>query len=235
MADKNNGSFVLFYDGYEFFSELPREEAGELIVAIYEYEMYGKIPEFNSSAVKMAFLHFRNIIDANRLKHEGKSEAGKKGGRPKKQTYSDESNETFEKAEESKQKQTKADESKEKLNINKKEDKVNKKDKERGENMQPNGCSPPPSKPARKKYGEYKHVKLTDEQHSKLIGEFGEEKTAEYIRRVDEYCQQCGKRYSDYNLTIRNWIRKDGEKNGSSTGNDSGTTDEDIGKYATVF
>lgn len=69
---------------------------------------------------------------------------------------------------------------------------------------------PPPSKPKFQKFGEYSHVKLTQEQFQKLIADFGEAVTAEYIRRCDEYQQQTGKSYKDYNLTIRHWIDKDG-------------------------
>ncbi len=67
-------------------------------------------------------------------------------------------------------------------------------------------------------YGEYKHIRLTDEQHEKLIADFGEDKIAEMIRRCDEYCQVSGKTYRDYNLTIRNWLRKDEERHGEHKG-----------------
>lgn len=60
-------------------------------------------------------------------------------------------------------------------------------------------------KPTKHKYGEYKHVLLTDKQYEKLIADFGEEKTIKAITKVDNYCQESGKRYSDYNLTIRRW------------------------------
>lgn len=83
---------------------------------------------------------------------------------------------------------------------------------------EPNSSRSKPQKPVCHKYGEYGHVKLTDERYSKLITDFGEQKTAEYIKRCDEYCQQYGKGYKDYNLTIRNWIRKDGEKNAGVSG-----------------
>lgn len=73
-----------------------------------------------------------------------------------------------------------------------------------------NGSPPPHSKPKFQKFGEYSHVKLTQEQYQKLIADFGEAITAEYIRRCDEYQQQTGKNYKDYNLTIRHWIDKDG-------------------------
>lgn len=64
------------------------------------------------------------------------------------------------------------------------------------------------------KYGEYKHVLLTDEQYQKLISDFGVDKTKAYITKVDEYCQQHGKSYKDYNLTIRNFMKRGGETNG---------------------
>lgn len=54
-------------------------------------------------------------------------------------------------------------------------------------------------------FGEYNHVKLTDKQYSKLIDDYGEEAVLNGIKKVDEYCQRSGRRYQDYNLTIRNW------------------------------
>lgn len=65
------------------------------------------------------------------------------------------------------------------------------------------------SKPPRKKYGEYKHVLLTDEQYERLVKDFGETTVKQYIQAVDEYVQQKGETYQDYNLTIRKFIRRD--------------------------
>ena len=66
--------------------------------------------------------------------------------------------------------------------------------------------------PARKKYGEYNHVLLTDEQYQKLVTDYSADKITEYIKKIDEYCQQYGKSYKDYNLTIRKWILSDNQK-----------------------
>ena len=66
-------------------------------------------------------------------------------------------------------------------------------------------------KPIRNKHGEYGHVFLTELQLSKLISDFSKEKIDEYIKRVDEYCQQFNKKYNDCNLTIRSWIKKDAD------------------------
>ena len=105
-----------------------------------------------------------------------------------------------------------------------KESKVNKsKGKESNE---PNSSK---QKPTRHKYGEYNHVLLTDEQYTKLIADFSEQIVRDYIRRVDEYCQQYGKSYNDYNLTIRNWLRRDG-KNAENKRDDS-SAEKRYGNY----
>ena len=54
-------------------------------------------------------------------------------------------------------------------------------------------------------YGEYKHVKLTDDQYRRLIEDYGEPAVLSGIKKVDEYCQEKGKTYKDYNLTLRKW------------------------------
>lgn len=63
-----------------------------------------------------------------------------------------------------------------------------------------------------KNYGNYKKVQLTENQYSSLVKEFGQNKTDKYIKKVDEYCQQNGKHYNDYDLTIRKWIAEDKNK-----------------------
>lgn len=55
------------------------------------------------------------------------------------------------------------------------------------------------------RYGEYSHVLLSDKEYERLSTEYGEDATKQAIQKVDEYCQESGKRYSDYNLTIRRW------------------------------
>lgn len=54
-------------------------------------------------------------------------------------------------------------------------------------------------------YGDYKHVKLTDKQYSRLIADYGEQAVLSGIKKVDEYCQKKGKTYKDYNLVLRDW------------------------------
>lgn len=93
--------------------------------------------------------------------------------------------------------------------------------KEGGMGGEASGALPPDSapkkeisKPVKKSFGEYRHIKLSEEQHAKLIADFGEALVAEYIRRCDEYVQSKGpkKAYSDYNLALRQWLKRDGHK-----------------------
>lgn len=55
------------------------------------------------------------------------------------------------------------------------------------------------------RYGEYKHVLLTDDQYERLVSEFGEDLTAGGIKAVDEQIQLKGSKYKDHNLAIRKW------------------------------
>lgn len=68
----------------------------------------------------------------------------------------------------------------------------------------------PPSPPVRC-FGEFQHIKLTDEQHSKLVSEYGESVIAECIERMDSYLEQIGKpnKYKNFYAAIKNWIKKD--------------------------
>ena len=81
-------------------------------------------------------------------------------------------------------------------------------------------------KPQRHKYGEYKHVLLSDDEYSRLIKDYGEQLTAKYIRKVDEYCEQIGKGYKNYNLTVRKFMRSDGIKTTEEYNQEKGTYEE---------
>ncbi len=79
-------------------------------------------------------------------------------------------------------------------------------------------------KPAFKIFGEYRHIKLTQEQYDRLVDDYSEKKITEYITKMDEWIQLKGKNpYKDFNLAIRKWLNRDNiakgnEKNGKSDG-----------------
>ena len=67
---------------------------------------------------------------------------------------------------------------------------------------------------------------LTDEQFEKLKSEF----PADYEKRIEAvsaYCQSTGKSYKDYLATIRNWAKRDAEKQTVKAAIDSSKNDLD--------
>lgn len=66
------------------------------------------------------------------------------------------------------------------------------------------------SKAPKHRHGEFGHVMLTDEEFETL-DEKVDGYRDEYIRIVDEYCEQHGKSYKNYSLAIQNFYRMDKE------------------------
>ena len=65
------------------------------------------------------------------------------------------------------------------------------------------------AQPPRHKYGTYKNILLTDEQHLSLSGEYSAEVITHYIEQMSAYCESHGKTYKNYYAAIKNWIKRD--------------------------
>lgn len=76
-------------------------------------------------------------------------------------------------------------------------------------------------KPARKKYGEYKNVLLSSDDLTKLQNEFPTD-WEQRIEKLSSYKASTGKTYKNDLATIRNWARRDGEKNTATATTDNG-------------
>lgn len=65
------------------------------------------------------------------------------------------------------------------------------------------------SAPTPHKFGEFGWVKLTDEQHKRLIDEFGKDTVERAINYIDEAAQTTGNKnkWRDWNLVLRKCIR----------------------------
>ena len=63
-----------------------------------------------------------------------------------------------------------------------------------------------PTKPVKHIYGEYKHVRLTDEEVKKLGAEYGEALTDEAVVYLDEYIEMKGYKAKSHYLAIRKWV-----------------------------
>lgn len=86
MSEKK--SFILYLDRKKEIDMLTNEQCGKLFKAVFEYVDTGSVPEFDELAVSIMFSVIKAQIDSATQKYEDtcrkRSEAGKKGGRPKK-------------------------------------------------------------------------------------------------------------------------------------------------------
>jgi hypothetical protein len=80
-------SFLLYLENFEQIQLLSMEERGQLLTAIFEYEISGATREL-PGALGMCFSFIRQRLDYNREAYDQKcvrnQENGRKGGRPKK-------------------------------------------------------------------------------------------------------------------------------------------------------
>lgn len=159
--------------------ELSDSEAGELVKAMLKYGMDGEeTTEFFSTKSKLLFMMCKGSIENGRQDREN----GSKGGRPPKEKASVSENEK-EGFSEIKKGGFEKSETNIKRNI-----KRNIKDKEKH------------------KYGEYAHVRLTDDEKAKLDSEFGEDETAAAIKYLDEYIEMKGTSYKSHYMAMRKWV-----------------------------
>lgn len=85
-----------------------------------------------------------------------------------------------------------------------------------GEAGDPPPPPPQPKPPARKSYGKFGWVKLTDEEYHRLSNDFGEAEVKRCIAYVDESAQTTGNKnkWRDWNLVVRKCHREGwGRKN----------------------
>lgn len=81
-------SFVMYHEWKTYFDMLTLDEKGELITAIFEYQVDEKVNDNLSPMLLMAFAFMKNQFDRDSAAYEEKRqqlvENEKKGGRPKK-------------------------------------------------------------------------------------------------------------------------------------------------------
>lgn len=94
-------SFILYHDYRQHLALLSDEERGRLLMALFDYAETKTVPEL-SGAVLMAFSFIKAQMDRDDARYEETVEkrrnAGRQGGRPPKQTETQESTEKQEKA-----------------------------------------------------------------------------------------------------------------------------------------
>jgi phage replication O-like protein O len=65
---------------------------------------------------------------------------------------------------------------------------------------------PPKQISPKKTYGEYRHVKLTDEELARLYNDYGRQETDQAIIFFDAYIEEKGYKSKSHNLAMRRWV-----------------------------
>jgi len=64
----------------------------------------------------------------------------------------------------------------------------------------------------KKAFGEFQNVKLTEDEHQKLVARLGTVETESLINRMDLYIGSVGKKYRSHYMAILNWASKEPQK-----------------------
>ena len=195
--------YVPLWDRYkELFEPLEHEEIGRLVVAMMDYKA-GDPPTITGNE-RFVWPSVRRDIDNARMAYEEtcrkQSSNGAKGGRPKKSSEEEKPTAFFE--------NPKNPVVFSKTQKSKNKDKV--KDKDKVNIDSPNGeytCER--TVEAKKSFGAYGWVKLTESEYNRLLNDLGEAEVKRCIAYVDESAQATGNKnhWRDWNLVLRKCSR----------------------------
>lgn len=167
------------------FASLPDDQAGKLIKSAFAYHM-GEDARIDDPILGAVFDMVKIVIDQNREAYEKtcarNTENGKKGGRPKKRLEPTETQKTQSVFLETER-------------LPKNPNEANRIEKNRKEKNK-----------IKHLYGEYKKVSLTDEEHEKLVSDYGEQKTEKAITFLDAYIAEKGYKSKSHYLALRRWV-----------------------------
>ena len=200
--------YVKLWVSYEsYFEPLSPEEVGRLALAMLKYKIRGEEPSLSGNE-RFVWPAIRRDIDAQteaqRITSDLRSEAGKKGGRPSKQSADEKANVFSEK------------QKKQMLFSESKKSNGQGQGHGQGQGQKEKNIS---IEILKKKFGEFENVVLTGEEHEKLVDSLGDIGAKEYIERLSSYLAQSGRRYKSHYATLLNWWRKDGKPVSRSKGN----------------
>lgn len=189
--------FKAYHDLLEQLAPYNDAECGRLFRACLEYSRDGTEPELTGNErfiwPSMKAMIDRSVKDYTEI-CEARAEAGKKGAEARWQKNSKMANAILPYGKNGKNGEEKRD---------KREEIREKKEEEENNTRAPAR--------ERHKYGEYKNVLLSDSDMDKLKTEFPGD-YEQRIERLSEYLAQTGKSYKNHLATIRNWARRENEK-----------------------
>ena len=95
------------------------------------------------------------------------------------------------------------------------------------------------TKPEKRKYGEFKHVRLTDTEFENLENEYGTEMRYQAIKFLDEYIEEKEYKSKSHYLAIRRWVidavRENAKKQGAVKQPKQTATDDFMAQLQSMY
>ena len=202
-------SFILYTSFYEPLKSLNNEQLGRLLKSIFEYAINGTENVDNDIQIAFAFIKNQINIDNEKWQEEKnkRSEAGKKGMISR---WNNKDNNVINAITPI---TNITDNVNENVNVNVNEN-VN------GNNIatsEAKASTVGTAKASKRKYGEFKHVMLKDEELQKLQQDYAN--WEELIKYLDEYIEMKGYKAKSHYMCIKKWVvdavKKHGRNNNS--------------------
>lgn len=214
LAEKK--SFLIYLDNQKQVNMLTDEQAGRLFKALFEFAKNGTETDFDDGMMTMIFSFMADSITRDTAKYNAKCEKNREIAIEREaRRRAERERQAKETEHERVRSYTNGTDIDKDIDIDNDIDKDKDKEKEIDNNKRTDKPSSALPKSSKKKFGEYKNILLTDEQYQQLIKDYGEMVITDYIQKMDEYIQMKGKKYKDFNLALRNWIKKDGITKGT--------------------
>ncbi len=193
MAE-NKKSFIAYIDWGETFNALPDEKAGQLVKHLFDY-VNDKNPQTDDILINAVFANIKQQLKRDLQQWRSiclkRSESGKLGGRPKKQTKAKKANGFLEKQTKAKKADTDTVNDTDTVIVNDKEE---------------------------KKINYAQFVSMTKKEYEKLISDHNEKNTLKFIEILNNYKGANGKKYKSDYLAILNWVIEKTKKEGKYIG-----------------
>lgn len=197
---KNKAIFLL-HSFDELINHLTDEEAGQLLKALYDYDMRGIEREFEDRSMFFLFHQIKNTLDKHQKHYNDVCEARKKSAEKR---WRDDSGETKNKAVMQMHANAYKEKENEKVkeNLNEKENEnVNVKENEKQDKAV--GFEADRTQTHKSTYGEFKNILLTEEEYKRLTERFSD--AASRIDSLSAYIKATGKVYADHYAQLINW------------------------------
>lgn len=169
-------SFVLYTDQKDVVKKLTDEQAGKLLKGLYYYAECEELPELDTM-IDLVITPFITTINRDKKKYDRRCETSAINGRLGGRPKKPNENLT---------KPKKADS--DSVSVSDSDSEIKK------------------EKIQKKKFGEYKHVLLSDKELQSLIRDYGDTLTNQSITYLDEYIEMKGYKAKSHYLCIRKWV-----------------------------